>query len=60
MPYHSVSVVFEHTFAGSDTRRVNQAVLTVYGESEFAMLAELRRQHPSYEHVVVLEFEVRS
>jgi hypothetical protein len=34
--YNSVSVKFEHTTDGNDNRRVNRAVLTVYGDSEFA------------------------
>lgn len=57
--YNSVSVEFEHATSGSATRRVNRAVITVYGESEFAVLAELRRQYPDYEEIIILECEFR-
>jgi hypothetical protein len=53
--YNTVSVKFEHTLGGGSARRVNRAVLTVYGESEFAVLAELERQYPDYEDIVILE-----
>jgi hypothetical protein len=57
--YNSVSVKFEHTTDGNDNRRVNRAVLTVYGDSEFAVLAELKRQYPAYEDITILECEFR-
>lgn len=57
--YRSVSVQFEHTMSGGTTRRVNRAVVTVYGESEFAVLAELERQYPDYADIVILECEFR-
>ena len=57
--YRTVSVKFEHTVAGSSTRKVNRAVITVYGESEFAVLAELEKQYPEYEDIVILECEFR-
>lgn len=55
--YQRVSVKFEHSVGGSESRKVNRAVLTVYGESEFAVLAELQRQYPDYEGIVILECE---
>lgn len=55
--YRRVSVTFEHTTPDSDTRRVNRAVLTVYGDSELAVLAELRRQRPDCRDITVLEVE---
>lgn len=57
--YKTASVKFEHTLDGGSTRRVNRAVLTVYGESEFAVLAELQRQYPAYGDIVILECEFR-
>jgi hypothetical protein len=53
--YSRVAVQFEHTTADSDTRRINRAVLTVYGKSEFAVLGELTRQHPDYREILILE-----
>jgi hypothetical protein len=38
---------------------VNGAVVTVYGESEFAIKRELERQYPAYGNVVILEVEER-
>lgn len=55
--YQRVAVTFEHTTPESDTPRVNRAVLTVYGDSEFAVLAELKRQRPECRGVVILELE---
>jgi len=57
--YHTVSVEYEHTVDGSDQRNFNRAVLTVYGESEFAVQAELERQYPSYDNIVLLDVEWR-
>jgi hypothetical protein len=57
--YQSVSVTFEHTVGGSSTRKVNRAILTVYGESEFAVLAELKRQYPEYDDITILDVEFR-
>jgi hypothetical protein len=47
--YNSVSVKFEHSTEGSDNRR----------DSEFAVLAELKRQYPAYEDITILECEFR-
>ena len=55
--YSTVAVQLEHSTGDSTTRRVNRAVLTVYGESEFAVLAELERQYPAYQDIVILECE---
>jgi len=57
--YKTFSVKFEHTVGGSNTPKVNRAVVTVYGESEFAIKRELERQYPGYENVVILEVEER-
>ena len=57
--YHSFSVTFEHTLGGSDQRKVDRAVITVYGESEFAIQAELKRQYPEYGDITILEVEER-
>ena len=57
LKYETVAVRFEHTLADCDTKRVNRAVLTVYGHSEFAVLAELARQHPEYVRITMLGVE---
>lgn len=57
--YKTFSVKFEHTVGGSETRKMNRAVVTVYGESEFAIKRELERQYPEYGDVVILEVEER-
>ena len=57
--YKTFSVKFEHTVGGSGTPRVNRAVVTVYGESEFAIKRELERQYPEYGDVVILEVDGR-
>ena len=57
--YHSVSVTFEHAVGDSTTRKVDRAVLTVYGESEFAVLAELKRQYPEFTDIAILAVEQR-
>ena len=59
LSYKTFSVKFEHTVGGSGTPRVNRAVVTVYGESEFAIKMELERQYPEYGDVVILEVEER-
>lgn len=56
--YQRVDVRFEHALGGETTRRVNRAVLTVYGSSELAVLAELQRQHPEYKDVTILDVTV--
>lgn len=57
--YNSVAVTFEHCTTDSDSRRINRLVLTVYGDSEFAVLAELQRQNPSYVDIVILQCDFR-
>ena len=57
--YQTVAVEFEHATSASDTRRVNRAVITVYGLSESAILRELRKQYPDYRDVVILSYEAR-
>ena len=57
--YHTVDVRFEFTLTDSGNRRVDRAVITVYGESEFAVLAELKRQNPDYRGVTILSTEFR-
>lgn len=57
--YQSVSVKFEHSTVDGETRKVNRAVITVYGNSEFAVLAELGRQYPEYRNITILETEFR-
>ena len=57
--YKTVGVKFEHTVGGSGTPKVNRAVVIVYGESEFAIKAEIERQYPEYGDVVILEVEER-
>jgi hypothetical protein len=58
--YETVAVQFEHTTADSDTRRINRAVMTVYGHSAFAVRAELTRQYPSFRDIVVLDVQQQS
>lgn len=55
--YQRVAVTFEHTTPESNTVRANRAVLTVYGDSEFAVLAELKRQRPECRDIVLLEVQ---
>ncbi len=57
--YQTFSVIYEHSTDGSDQRRVNRAVLTVYGQSELAIQAELQRQHPTFRNIVILEVQER-
>ena len=57
--YHSVSVMYEYTTGGSDQRKINRAVITVYGESEFAIQAELARQYPDLDNITILSVETR-
>ncbi len=57
--YHSVDVRFEYTTSDSANRRVNRAVITVYGSSELAVLAEMKRQYPQYGDIAILEMTVR-
>ncbi|MCX5765615.1 MAG: hypothetical protein NTZ43_00085 [Gemmatimonadetes bacterium] len=57
--YHSFSVTFEHSLEGSDQRRVNHVVITVYGESELAIQAEIERQYRTYTNVVILSVDQR-
>jgi hypothetical protein len=59
LSYKTFSVKFEHTVGGSGTTRVNRAVVTVYGDSEFAIKREIERQYPEYGDVVILEVEER-
>jgi hypothetical protein len=57
--YQTVDVTFDHCTCDGPTRRVNRAVITMYGTSEFAVLAELRRQYPHYHDIVILQCTVR-
>ncbi len=57
--YQTFSVTFEHTLEGGSQRRVNRCVVTVYGESEFAIQAEIERQYPAYTDVVILSVDGR-
>jgi RNase P/RNase MRP subunit POP5 len=57
--YRTFSVEYEHTIEGSDQRVVNRAVLTVYGDSELAIAAELARQHTTFRNIVVLSADRR-
>lgn len=57
--YHTFTVQYEHTTDTSDTVRQNRAVLTVWGESEFAIKKAIEREHPSHTNVVILESEER-
>ena len=52
--YRRVSVIFEHSIDGG-TRKVNRAALTVYGDSEFAVARELKRQYPEFDDITVME-----
>lgn len=57
--YHTVDVRFEHSTTINGTRRTNRAVITVYGESEFAVLAELQRQYDYYRDITILSTTFR-
>ena len=53
--YHVVDIRFT-----CDETGPNRALLTVYGESEFAILAELRKQYPNYTNVSLLDVTIVS
>jgi len=57
--YHSFSVSFEYSSPGSDQRKLTRTVVTVYGESEFAIQAEIERQYPEFENVTILSVDER-
>ena len=48
-------MICEHTTEHSDTVRQNRAVVTVYGDGEFKLKAEIERQRPEHENVNILE-----
>ena len=52
-------VTYEHSIEGSDQRVINRGAVTVYGDSELAIQAELARQHPAFTNIVVLNVEAR-
>lgn len=53
--YETYFVVYEHRTEFSDTARVNQATITIYGVSELKMRAELQRLRPEHREIVILE-----
>lgn len=56
--YHSVSVMYEYSDEHSEQRKINRAVMTVYGESEFAIQTELERQYPRQQAITILSVEM--
>lgn len=57
--YRSYSVKFEYSSPGGEQRKFTHAVVTVYGDSEFAIVAEIERQYPEFEDVTILSVEER-
>ena len=57
--YQLFHVTYEHSVEGSDQRFVNRGTVTVYGDSELAIQAELARQHPAFTDIVILNVEAR-
>lgn len=57
--YHSYSVTFEYNSPGSDQAKLTRAVVTVYGDSEFAIKREIERQYPEFENVTILSVDER-
>ncbi|MBX9928200.1 MAG: hypothetical protein K2X99_04730 [Gemmatimonadaceae bacterium] len=57
--YQTFSVTFEYTDGSEEQRKANRVVVTVYGDSEFAVRAEIQRQYPAFQNVSVLEIERR-
>lgn len=55
MVYSTFDVQFSHTTPESETVRQNRRTVVVYGDSEFAIKAELERQNPSLRNIVILE-----
>lgn len=55
LSYETYLVIYEHRTEHSDTARVNQATITIYGASELKIRAELERLRPDHRGIVVLE-----
>lgn len=52
--YKTFDVAFEHTTTTSDTVRQNRRVITIWGDSEFKMKAEIESQEPTFRNVVII------
>jgi hypothetical protein len=53
--YETYVVVYEHRTEFSDTARVNQATITIYGAGELRIRAELERLRPGHKDIVILD-----
>lgn len=57
--YRTYGVLFEYTDGDGSQRKFNRVVVTVYGDSEFAIQAEIERQYPEYNDVTIVSVDPR-
>lgn len=57
--YRTYSVMFEYSSDRGGQRKFTRTVVTVYGDSEFAIKAEIERQYPEFEDVTIVSVEPR-
>lgn len=55
LSYQTYFVMYEHRTEFSDTARVNQATITIFGLSELRIRAELERLRPDHRDIVILD-----
>lgn len=55
LSYETYLIIYEHRTENSDTARVNQATITIYGASELKIRAELARLRPDHRDIVILD-----
>lgn len=53
--YETYLIVYEHRTESSDTPRVNQAMITMYGASELALRKAIATQRPDHRDIIILE-----
>lgn len=57
--YKTFDVMYEHTTDTSDNVRQNRITITIYGESEFKIVSEIKRQRPGHTNVDILDITER-
>lgn len=57
--YRTFSVLFEYSTGGSGQRKINRLVVTVWGDSDLAIRAEIERQHPEFGDITIVSVEPR-
>lgn len=57
--YNTFEVDYEHTTEASNTVRQNRATITIWGDSEFKVKAELEKQRPEHKNIVILSIDAR-